>query len=92
MGLAECPSQKEESLGVLKQGRAAAVAHLGPRMKRLRFQGVVFAYASNLLEALQQIYTVNFARAVIALVKEMEREEIFLASISISVGFREPGW
>lgn len=58
-------------------------------MKRPGLQGVILAHASNLLEALQEINTIDFTWAIIALIKEMEREEIFLASISESVRVRE---
>jgi hypothetical protein len=44
------------------------------------------------LEALQQINTVNFTRAVVALIEEVEREEVFLANISITVAFWELRW
>jgi hypothetical protein len=61
--------QKQDAGAFLKQSGVAAAGQMRPRVKWLRFLGVVFGGASDLLEALQEIDPIHFAGTVIALIK-----------------------
>lgn len=58
----------------------------GPRLECIIFRGT-----SNLLEPLQKVHTVDLPRAIIALIKEVEGEEIILTGVAKAANFWQLG-
>jgi hypothetical protein len=72
-----------------EEGGVAATSEVRSRVQGLWLEGIVLRSASDFLEALEKIDTINLIGTVIALIEEVEREEVVLAGFAQSTCLRE---